>query len=350
VAVAGSGVGGFQGIGGPAAEAELSTPIDLAFDRDGNLYVAERYGDRVVVVRDSGLVEHVAGELDAAGVPIPGFAGDGGPATSARLDGVNAIAVDADGNVYLADTMNNRVRRIDRSGAIGTVVGTGEQGSGGDGGPAIEAQLHWPTGLVIDDLGNLFINDSGSRRIRRVNTEGIIATVAGTGQTGTGPDGALATEASLGYVDDHAPNGLAFDRQGRLHISDYGNFRVWRIDEDTRMRTVAGIGTFSSSGDGGPAIEAGISGPLDVCFGPDGSLYIATHSHGSFGNEVRRVDPTGRISTVAGAGPLAYSGDGGPAIDAAMAIPSGIAIGPDGNLYIADAGNNRIRMVALIDS
>ena len=345
VTVVGSGVQGFAGIGGPKLETQLSTPVDLAFDGDGNLYIAERFGDRILVARPNGIVELVAGLIGEDGRPTGGYSGDGGPATKAQLDGVTSVAVDAAGSLYIADTLNNRIRNVDPAGVITTFAGTGEQGFAGDGGPAVEAQLHWPTGMAFDAEGNLFFADSGSFRIRRIDVAGRISTVAGTGRADLAQDGAMAVDSPLGHSEDHAPNGLAFDSRGRLHITDYGNFRIWRVDDDGRLRTMAGNGAFNSAGDGGPAIEAAISGPLDICFGPDGSLYIATHTHGDVGNTVRKVDPSGVITTVAGDGQLAYGGDGGPAVAASLSIPSSVALGPDGNLYIADAGNHRIRMV-----
>jgi sugar lactone lactonase YvrE len=345
--IAGTGVDGHEGVGGQALQSQLSEPVDLAFDRSGNLYVAERYAARVVVIRPDGTVALAAGLLGADGKPMRGFSGDGGPATMARLDGASAVTVDADGNLFIADTLNNRIRKVDRAGTITTVAGTGEQGYSGDGGPAVEARLHWPTGLVVDRAGNLYVADGVALRIRRIAASGLISTVAGTGEPGLAPDGTPAVSAAMGRTDDHLPNGLAFDPAGRLHITDYGNFRIWLVDAEGALRTAAGIGSFTSFGDGGPATAAGISGPLDICFDVSGNLYIATHTHGSIGNEIRLVSPDGLISTLAGTGALGFGGDGGPAVAAVFAIPSSVAMGPDGNLYVADAGNHRIRMVVL---
>ena len=327
-----------KGLGGPAIEARLGTPIDLAFDADGNLYIAELFSPQILRVDVSGIL------TVAAGQPQSGFSGDGGPATEAELHNASAIAVGPDGNLFISDSGNHRVRMVDTDGIITTVAGTGEQGFSGDGGPATQASLNNPLGLVVDGQGNLYMWDAGNLRIRMVDTDGIITTVAGTGERGSGPDGAPAIEASLGNPNFH-PQGLAFDPAGRLHITDLGNSRIWMIDPEGRLRAVAGSEESAYSGDGGPATEAGLNLPLDIALGPDGSLYIATHTHLSEGHRVRRVDRNGIITTIAGIGTNGYSGDGGPATEAEL-IPAAVAIGPDGNLYIADAGNHVIRMVA----
>ena len=194
--------------------------------------------------------------------------------------------------------------------------------------------------------GNLYFWDAGNLRIRKVDTDGIITTVAGTGERGSSPDGTPASEASLGDPTDHGPIGLDFDPAGRLHITDLGNSRIWMIDGEGRLRAVAGSGESAYSGDGGPATEAGLNAPLDIAFGPDGSLYIATHTHASEGHRVRMVDRDGIITTIAGTETAGYSGDGGPATEAELNIPAAVAFGPDGNLYIADGANRVIRMVA----
>ncbi len=332
--------GGITGVGGPATEARLQSPVDLAFDADRNLYIAGRFNHQILRVDPSGIL------TVAAGQPQSGFSGDGGLATEAELHNASAIAVDPDGNLYISDSGNHRIRVVDTDGIITTVAGTGEPGFSGDGGPATQAALKNPLGLAFDGQGNLYFWDAGNLRIRMVDADGIITTVAGTGERGSSPDGTPASEASLGSPSDHVPLGLDFDPDGRLHITDLGNSRIWMIDQEGRLRAVAGSGESAYSGDGGPATEAGINGPLDIALGPDGSLYISTHTHASEGHRVRVVDRDGIITTIAGSETSGYSGDGGPATEAELNIPSAVAIGPDGNLYIADGANGVIRMVA----
>ena len=346
VTVVGTGQPGIgnEGLGGPATEARLRGPIDLAFDADGNLYIAGRFSHRILRVDPSGILTIAAGKLTERGT-VRGFSGDGGPATEAELHNASAIAVGRNGNLYISDSGNHRIRMVDADGIITTVAGTGEQGFSGDGGPATQAALNDPLGLASDGQGNLYFWDSGNYRVRMVDEAGIITTVAGTGERGSSPDGTPAIEASLGSPSDH-PQGLGFDAAGRLHITDLGNSRIWMIDSEGRLRAVAGSGETAYSGDGGPATEAGLNGPMGIAIGPDGSLYIATHTHAAEGHRVRVVDRDGIITTIAGTETAGYSGDGGPATEAELNIPAAVAIGPDGNLYIADSANRVIRMVA----
>ncbi|MGH3102610.1 MAG: hypothetical protein ACRDN6_00735 [Gaiellaceae bacterium] len=337
----GSGELGSEGVGGPATAAQLQTPVDLAFDRTGSLYIAERFGARILRVK-RGVLTVVAGTGES------GFSGDGGPASEAKLNGASAVAVGPDGKLYIADGFNNRIRMVNRRGVISTIAGTGDSAFSGDGGPAVEASLFGPAGMVVDPDGNLYVADVLNHRIRRIDRDGTITSVAGTGELGFSPDGTRATKTSLGDVSDHVPAGMAFDAAGRLHYTDLGNNRIRMIDSRGLVRTVAGDGEEDSSGDGGRATKAALSQPLDIAIGPDGTLYIATHDHGwGSGQRIRSVTRDGIIMTVAGTGASDYTGDGGPATRAQLNIPSSVAIGPDGNLYIADAVNNVVRMVVL---
>ena len=348
VTVVGTGelVSGSAEASGPATEFPLRLPVGLVFDADGNLYIAERFNHRVLKVDPSGIVTIFAGKLDENGRPKAGFSGDGDPATDAELRNAQAIAVGPDGSLYISDSGNQRIRRVDTDGIITTVAGTGQRGFSGDGGPATQAELDNPLGLVLDAEGNLYFWDARNFRVRRVDSDGIITTVAGTGEAGSSPDGTPAVEASLGNPTDHMPIGLDFDPSGRLHITDLGNNRIWMIDEEGRLRAVAGNGEDTYAGDEGPATEAGLNQPLDIAIGPDGTLYITTHTHAREGHRLRMVNQAGIITTIAGTETAGYSGDGGPATEAELSIPAGVAIGPDGNIYIADAANNVIRMVA----
>lgn len=360
--VVGTGRYGFGGLGGPANKAELQLPIDLAFDDAGNLYIAERHNHRILKVDTSGIVTVAAGTADEQGLAQSGFSGDGGPATEAKLNLADAIAAGPDGTLYIADAGNHRIRMVDEDGTITTVAGNGAAGFSGDGGPATEASLDYPIGVTVDRDGTLYFLDSNNFRIRKVDGGGTITTVAGTGTVGLTPDGTPAAKAQFAFVDDqnapgdHSPAGLALGRGGVLLFPDHDNGRVWMIDARGLVRTVAGSAEAGFSGDGGPATKAGLLGPLDVAIDAEGNIYIGTHDHTAGGgqddapggsNRVRMVTPKGIITTVAGSDKGGYSGDGGPATKAQLNIPAGVAIGPDGNLYIADAENNRIRMVAL---
>jgi len=327
--VAGTGEEGHGGDGGPAVMAQLSGPHGLAVDGSGNLYIAETPNDRIRRVDTSGVITTVAGTGET------GHGGDGGPAVMAQLSGPHGLAVDGSGNLYIADTWNDRIRRVGTSGVITTVAGNGKRGYSGDGGPAVMAQLSGPHGLAVDGSGNLYIADAWNHRIRRVDTSGVITTVAGTGEEGHGGDGVPAVMAQLS-----SPHGLAVDGSGNLYIADTSNDRIRQVDTSGVITTVAGNGMRGYSGDGGPAVVAQLSGPRGLAVDGSGNLYIANTSN----HRIRRVDTSGVITTVAGIGKKGYSGDG-PAAAARMYHPEGLTVDGAGNLYIADNFNNRIRRV-----
>ncbi len=303
-------------------------PRDIAFDRAGFLYVAAR--KRVLRVSPLGQVAPFAGNGSF------GFLGDGGPALETRLFFPSAVTVDPAGSLYVADQRNYRVRKVGSDGRISTVAGNGVEGSFGDRGPATLAQLTMPSGVALDSMGRLWIADEGAHRVRLVAPGGAIETVAGTGVGGFGGDGGPAWNAQLS-----APAGIAIDRAGNAYIVDTLNHRVRRIAPDGRISTVAGRGVRGYGGDGGPAVEAQMDTPRAVAADGDGNLYVAEYAN----HCVRRVTPAGRIETVAGSGRSGFAGDGGPAPAADLNHPLGVAVDPAGNLYIADAGNHRIRLV-----
>jgi sugar lactone lactonase YvrE len=272
-----------------------------------------------------------------AGNGTPGFSGDGGPATNARLAYPTGVAVDAAGNLYIADRLNSRVRKVSTSGTITTVAGDGSAGFSGDGGPATNAQLAGPYGVAVDAAGNLYIADFQNSRVRKVSTSGTITTVAGDGSFGFSGDGGPATNAQLA-----GPNGVAVDAAGNLYIADINNHRVRKVSTSGTITTVAGNGTPGFSGDGGPATNARLRPPTGVAVDAAGNLYIAD----IFNQRVRKVSTSGTITTVAGTGIYGFSGDGGPATNARLAYPSGVAVDAAGNLYIADQNNHRVRKVA----
>ena len=316
--------------GGLAVEARLHTPEGVAVDAAGNLYIADTHNSRIRKVEPSGIISTIAG------TGMHGFAGDGGPAAQARLSLPRGVAVDADGSLYIADYQNHRIRRVDPSGIISTVAGTGERGFGGDGGPAAQARLNFPRGVAVDTAGNLYIADYENHRIRRVDPSGAITTLAGTGERGFAGDGGPAAQARLGYTE-----GITVDADGNLYIADTGNSRIRRVNRSGAISTLAGTGERGFRGDGGPAVEAKLDFPAGVVVDAGGNLYIADASN----RRIRKVDPSGAISTVAGTGEQGFAGDGGPAVEAKLNSPYAVAVDGAGNLYIADTYNYRIRRV-----
>ncbi len=322
---------GSRGVGGRATEAQLDFPIDVVVDDDsGNLYIADSSNHRILKVDAGGTI------TAAAGTGSHGFRGDGGPATAARLRFPHGAAVDGSGNLYIADTRNHRIRKVGAGGTITTVAGTGTDGFGGDSGPASAAQLNRPAGVAVDGSGNLFIADTNNHRIRKVDAEGTITTVAGTSGQGFSGDSGPATAAQL-----NGPNGVAVDGFGNLYIADTNNHRIRKVGADGTITTVAGTGTAVFSGDGRPATAAQLNGPNGVAVDSSGNLYIAdTNNH-----RIRKVDTRRTITTVAGTGTAGFSGDSGPATDARLNGPNGVAVDGFGNLFIADTNNHRIRLL-----
>jgi trimeric autotransporter adhesin len=335
--VAGTGSYGYSGDGGIATSAALTYPLGVAIDASGNIYIADTYNNRIrMVTKSTGIISTVAGTGSSS------YRGDGGLATSAELSSPRGVAIDASGNIYIADIGNNRIRMVTKStGIISTVAGTGSSGYRGDGGLARLALLNSPRGVAIDASGNIYIADTDNRCIRMVTkSTGIISTVAGTGSSSYSGDGGLATSAKLYY-----PYGVAIDASGNIYIADAGNNRIRMVTKSTGIiSTVAGTGSSGYSGDGGLAISAQLYDPSGVAFDASGNIYIAD----TINHCIRMVTKsTGIISTVAGTGSYGYSGDGGLATSTALRSPEGVAIDASGNIYIADTKNQRIRMFSL---
>ena len=328
--VAGTGVQGFSGDGGPATSAQLREPAALAVDAAGSLFIADAKNNRVRRVSPDGVI------TTAAGTGVEGFFGDGGQATSAQLKTPYGVAVDVAGNLYIADSGNQRVRRVSPAGVITTVAGTGVGGFSGDGGQATSAQLNAPTAVAVDAAGNVYVADAFNHRVRRVSPDGVITTVAGSGQKGFSGDGGQATSARL-----NTPFGVAVDRAGNLFIADAENHRVRRVSPDGVITTVAGTGVAGFSGDGGQATSAQLNRPFGVAVDSAGNLYITD----PLNHRVRRVSPAGVITTVAGSGQEGFSGDGGQATSARLAVPAAVAVDAAGNLLISDQANQRVRKV-----
>lgn len=335
--VAGNGIGGYTGDGGPATSAELYGPFDVAVDVAGNLYIADPNptgAEHIRKVTSAGIISTLAGT--GQGAYGGDYGGDSGPATSARLNGPTGVAIDLAGNVYIADRSNNRVRKVTATGSISTVAGNGTAGFSGDDGPATSAELYSPSGVAVDMAGNLYIADTLNRRIRKVSG-GIITTVAGNGNLAYSGDGGPATSASL-----FNPSAVVVDSVGNMFIADTSNFVVRKVTLAGIITTVAGNGVLGYSGDGGPATSAKLYYPVGVAVDLAGNLYIADSSN----LRVRKVTPGGIITTVAGNGTGGISsGDGGPATSAVLSYPYGVAVDQSGNLYISDSLSYTIRRV-----
>ena len=329
-AIAGNGAPGFSGDGGPATEAQLDFPNHVFIDSAGNLYIADSGNYRIRKVTRDGMISTVAGGGES------GFSGDGGPATAAYLDLPTGVAVDSAGNLYIAESGTNRIRKVTPDGMISTVAGNGSSVYSGDGGPAIAAGLS-AYAVSVDPAGNLYIPDYRNSRVRKITAAGVISTVAGNGTYGYSGDGGSATAAQL-----NDPQGLAVDSAGNLYFADYGNLRVRKVTAAGVISTVAGNGNIGPSGDGGPATAATLGLPTDVAAGYDGNLYIAEVI-----GRIRKVTVAGVISTIAGTVGTGFGGDGGPATEALLYYPSGMAIDSAGNLYIADSLNYRIRKITV---
>ncbi len=333
---AGNGGAVFSGDGGQATSAELYYPQGVCVDDSGNVYIADNNN----AVRK---VDHVTGIITTvAGTGVGGISPDGGQATASPIIQPLAVAVDDSGNIYFSETANNKIRMVvKKTGVLTTVAGSGNYGYNGDGGQATAAEIFYPYGLAVDAAHNIYFADEDNYRIRKVtHSTGIITTLAGNGTMGYNNDGIQATAAELNY-----PTGVALDATGNVYISDYGNQRVRMVDISSGLiSTFAGNGTPGSSGDGTQATTAELNYPAGVAFDGSGDLFIADEHN----QKVREIDGiTGVITTVAGNGYLSggFSGDGGLATLAELWWDYSVTVDKSGNLFIADANNNRIREV-----
>jgi len=347
---AGNGEPAFDGEGNDRREAMLYWPTDLAFAPDGRAYVLDWQNHRVRRVNLNNKFETVLGNGDVGDGPDEGNERiePGVPGTDCILNHPTDVAFDANGIAIVAAWHNHKIRRLDPATGMESVVSGAGPGFTGDGMPALGALLNQPKAVVVSTTGAIYVADARNFRVRRIDTDGVISTVVGSGQFGFAGDGGPPAAALLQFqmpIDNPEPGGgLAIDAQDRLYIVDTENHRIRRVDLAADIiETVAGNGTPGFSGDGGPATEASLAWPRDAAIGRDGRLYIAdTDNH-----RVRVVDPaTGIITTFAGNGVADFAGDGGMPTAASLQRPWGITFDGDGNLYIADTLNNRIRMVS----
>lgn len=440
--VAGTGAAASSGDGNGAVLAGVYRPNDVAYDGLGNLYIAETYGRRVRKVDTAGIITTVFGNgnpgrtgdglpgpqatvtpyglaadrlrgrlyvLDSAyhvvrmldengiartvvGIGVAGYTGDGGPAAQAQLNTPSGVAVARDGTLYVTDAGNHVVRKVDTNGIITTIAGTGVSGFSGNGGPAKSAQVYTPSGIAVDSLGRVFFADFNNRMVRRIDLDGTIHTVAGTGVFGDVTTGAYALSANLYYAGDTqfdsqgrllvtdilnarvvrvehdgtlkviagstagvfahegrgvleatfgSVPGIAMDSRGRIHLADQFSHRVLRFEEDGVVVTVAGTGVAGFTGDGGPATQARLNGPYNVEFDALDRMYIIDLNNA----RIRRIDEQGIITTVAGSGTAGFAGDNGPATSARINQPWDVDAQPDGSFIVTDTLNHRVRHV-----
>ncbi len=316
--IAGNGQAGFAGDSGAPSTAQFSSPSGLAFDSKGNLYIADSANHRIRMI-SGGTITTVAGNGTA------GYAGEAAAAASANLNTPTGIAFDASGNLYIADSVNNVIRKVTGT-TITTIAGIQNQGPGygGDTGLANVANLNNPTGIVFDSAGNYYIADNGNSLIRIVNSSGVINSYLGSG----------ATQGRL----DH-PTAMIFGLNNALFVSDTNDNRIAKYIAPT-LSNFAGNLTAGSSGDGNLATLAQLNKPVGIAVDAAGNVYIADTNN----SRIRKVSTDGTIATIAGKG-IGYSGDGGPATSATLNFPRGIAVAPNGNIYVADTGNNAIRLL-----
>jgi len=324
---------GYSGDGGAAVNAHLDNPIAVYADNAGNIYISDWGNARLRMVNSSGIISTIAGN------GMFGFSGDGGIATAAELNGPMGIFTDAAGNIYVADIGNERIRQINKAGYINTIAGNGTYGFSGDGGHAISAAFEDPAGICGDVSGNIYVADEFNNRVRKINTTGIISTIAGCGVHGYSGDGGVATLAELYY-----PSGVAVDSAGDILIADESNNCIRKVNTQGIISTIAGNGVAGYSGDGDPANLAELSNAAGIGIDNKGNIYIAD----GFNSRIRKINAAGIISTIAGNGVAGYSGIGDSATFASLYNPVSISADMSGNLYLANEFNNFVQKLSLL--
>ena len=332
--VAGYGYHGLEDgeIGDPATTVYLKSPKGICYGPNGDLFIADSGYSIIFRVDTNGIIHKFAGQVDSEG-----FSGDGGPAVDAQFSEPRDVAVGSDGCVYISDYGNQRIRKVDNNGIITTVAGNGERGFNGENGPATTISLYDPESIAMGPDNSLYIADKYNYRIRRVRPGGMISTVAGNGTLSNSPDGISALEASV------RPTGLAIGPDGSIYYSDIAVDKVKKINPSGIITTVAGTGLHGFSGDGGLAVSARLDNPTGLTIGRDGSLYIADSNN----NRVRRVSPLGNILTIAGYGVQGYDiGKDGFLATRVMIRPSCLCMSPDGDLNISESSYHRVRSIS----
>ncbi|MDX2511242.1 MAG: sugar-binding protein, partial [Desulfobacterales bacterium] len=318
----------------------LGYPNKVAVDTEGNVYVALDFYGVIYKIDPNGIMDNLAGFYQGWG-----FSGDGGPAAEARIEGCGGIAVDSSGNIYFSDIGNSCIRKIDANGIINTIAGIpGSSGYGGDGELATQAQFFSPKGIAVDDIGNLYIADSYNNCVRKIDANGIITTIAGGNGAGYSGDGGLAINAQI-----YQPEGIAVDQAGNIYTTGatpYGPHVIRRVDASGIITTFAGTSSRGFSGDGGIATSAQLCYPRDVALDNVGNVYIADDSN----SRIRMVNTNGIITTIAGSGVYAWDTKTGPATLAKLRHPLGIAVDDDGNVFIADNKNHLVKKVSFPSS
>ena len=331
VNVVGSGASGYSGDGGPATKAAMNIPAGLTFDKHGNLYIADRANHRIRKVDKKGIITTVAGNGTS------GFSGDGGPATKASLNLPSGVVVDPKGNLYISDRSNNRIRVVNSKGIIKTFAGNGDEGYHGDNMPALKATIDKPFGLALDKDNNLYIADRGNNRIRKIDSSGLISTVAGDGGFYFIGDNGPAYRASIA-----GPTGVTVDGKGNIYIADRSNNRIRMVDKLGMIRTVMGTGQRDYNGDSELARETNLHLPFGVALDKEGDLLVIDRSH----YRIRKLIMKGnKVTTLAGNGVKQFGGDGGPAQGANLEFPHGIDVDSKDNVIFADKAHFRIRKI-----
>ncbi len=320
------------GDGEPATSVVLTLVDGVAVDREGNVYLSHRSKNRIRKITPDGIITTIAGNGTA------GYSGDGGPALQASLNFPAGLALDGENNLFIADRNNHRIRKVTPDGVITTVAGTGIAGFEGDNVPALQAPLHHPSDVEVAPNGDIYFSDRSNHRIRKVDKDGIITTVAGQGQLGFGGDFGLAVNALLKY-----PFGISLDQKGNLYIADRGNNRVRKVDARGIITTFAGDSMHSFGGDYGPASYSNLAYPTDVVVDEEDNIYIADRNN----NRVRKVDRQGVITTFMGMGKTEFNGDNEIAPETSLHLPFALAIHPDHKLLVVDRSHFRVRSVGL---
>ncbi|MCE3226791.1 MAG: hypothetical protein K0S32_1342 [Bacteroidetes bacterium] len=330
--IAGNGLPSYSGDMALAINCEVHSPNDVEVDKLGNVYIADRNNSRIRKINTSGIITTIAGN------GISGFSGDGGPAVSAVLGRPTGLALDTAGNIYFVDNDNNRIRKINTSGIITTIAGDGTVGYSGDGGNALSAKLNVGWGIGVDKAGNVYWAEAGNHVIRKVTPAGIISTFVGNGIPGAFGDGGPAGSAQI-----NNPYWVTVDRYDNIFISDMNNNKIRKVNTSGIISTFAGnnFGTAGFGGDGGPATSAFLKQPQDIAIDTLGNVYVCDGTN----DRIRQIDPNGIITTYAGNGTLGWSGDGWLATFANIGGRAGIGVDLTGNLYLAEAYTNRIRKV-----